>query len=186
MKDNHLLTLLFATILITLLSLTGCKDDTTCPTCPNLQDTLKIIDSINNFERNKQIAVTAVHNQASLIGYFCETITDTQARKEFIQKSIDSVFFYSDRSGYFYVYDFDCICIAHATDKEKPGQNLYDYQDTHGKYVIRELSAAAQSGGGFVEFYWHKPTTQEEFKKLGYVEPIPNTNYFIGSGVYLE
>jgi signal transduction histidine kinase len=40
-------------------------------------------------------------------------------------------------------------------------------------------------GGGYVEFYWVKPGFKTEFKKLGYVEPIPGTNYFIGTGVYL-
>jgi signal transduction histidine kinase len=48
------------------------------------------------------------------------------------------------------------------------------------------LSAAAKNGGGFVEYYWVNPsaTTKDEQKKIGYVEPIPETNYFIGTGVY--
>ena len=65
------------------------------------------------------------------------------------------------------------------------GKDLSNYQDSRGKYVIRELSAAAMKGGGFVEYYWIKPGSTGEFRKLGYVEPIPNTTYFIGSGVYL-
>jgi signal transduction histidine kinase len=65
------------------------------------------------------------------------------------------------------------------------GKNLYDYKDGKGNFVIRDLSTAAKNGGGFVEFYWGKPGSTNEFKKLGYVEPIPGTNYFIGSGVYL-
>jgi len=52
--------------------------------------------------------------------------------------------------------------------------------------VIRELAAKAQSGGGYVEYYWIKPGETGEKKKLGYVEPIPHTTYFIGTGVYLE
>jgi signal transduction histidine kinase len=44
----------------------------------------------------------------------------------------------------------------------------------------------AKSGGGYVEFYWIKPGDTGEKKKLGYVESIPNTKYFIGTGVYLE
>ncbi|MFA7711690.1 MAG: cache domain-containing protein, partial [Candidatus Neomarinimicrobiota bacterium] len=50
----------------------------------------------------------------------------------------------------------------------------------------RELSAAAATGGGFVEFYWVKPGATGEKRKLGYVEPIKNTDYFIGTGVYME
>jgi len=84
------------------------------------------------------------------------------------------------------VSDLDCVNIAHARQKNLPGQNLYDYTDSHGNYVIRDLAAMAQSGGGFVTFFWIKPGETGEKEKLGYVEPIPNTNYFIGSGVYLE
>jgi signal transduction histidine kinase len=44
----------------------------------------------------------------------------------------------------------------------------------------------AQSGGGFLEFYWKKAGETEEKLKIGYVEMIPGTNYWIGSGFYLE
>ncbi|MDY6915135.1 MAG: cache domain-containing protein [Candidatus Cloacimonadota bacterium] len=64
--------------------------------------------------------------------------------------------FYPDKTCYFYVYDIDCNNIAHATQPDLVGKNLYDHQDTKGKYVIRELSKNVQAGGGFVEFYWPK------------------------------
>jgi signal transduction histidine kinase len=139
-----------------------------------------------NLEWNKKIAKVAVHNQAVLISNFIGDYKNDSDKINFIRKSIDSIRFYDDKSGYFYVYNFNCINIAHATQKDLQGKNLYDYQDTRGKYVIRELSDCAINGGGFVEFYWIKPGDSGEKKKLGYVEAISNTNYFIGSGVYLE
>mgnify|MGYP001440976949 CR=1 FL=1 len=78
------------------------------------------------------------------------------------------------------------IMIVYATQKDKEGQNLYNYQDIKGKFVIRELSQMAKNGGGFVEFYWQKPGETTQSRKLGYVEPIVGTNFFIGSGVYME
>ena len=36
--------------------------------------------------------------------------------------------------------------------------------------MIRELLAAANAGGGFVEYYWIKPGEQGGRAKLGYVE----------------
>ncbi len=146
----------------------------------------KIVNNCDSLEWNKKIAKNVVHSQAVMISEFIKDISDSTDRILFIRRSIDLVRFYEDKSGYFYVYDFNCINIAHATQKDLQGQNLYDYQDTKGKYVIRELSAAAQNGGGFVEFYWLKPGETGEKRKMGYVEPIPNSNYFIGSGVYLE
>ena len=135
---------------------------------------------------NKKIAVAYVHSYAVSIGAAVTEMKDDSTRIAYIRRAIDPISFYPDSSGYFYVYSFDCWNIAHARQKNLEGTNLYDYTDTLGKFVIRELSALAKTGGGFVEFYWIKPGETGEKQKLGYVEPIPNTNYFIGSGVYLE
>jgi hypothetical protein len=48
-----------------------------------------------------------------------------------------------DSSGYFFVYDFDGVNIAHATMKELQGQNLNDYTDSIGLYPAR---AACRQG----------------------------------------
>lgn len=156
----------------------SCKEDSTSP-----DDSSKNQETL---EWNKKLALAVVHTSAKMISNGLKNVTGEQERINLIRAAIDSCRFYDDQSGYFYVYDYDCVNIAHATQPELCGQNLYDHQDTHGKYVIRELSAAAKGGGGYVEFYWIKPGTTGEKLKLGYVEPIPNTNYFIGTGVYLE
>jgi signal transduction histidine kinase len=131
-----------------------------------------------------QIAIAAVHTAAVGLGAMVKDITDENERIEMIRTFIDPIRFYEDETGYFYVYNYDCLNIAHAVDKTLPGKNLYDYQDMRGKYVIRELSAAARTGGGFVTYYWPHPETKKEVKKVGYVEPISGTNYFIGTGYY--
>jgi len=141
---------------------------------------------VDDLEWNKQIAVAYVHSYAVSIGEAVLEMNDDATKIAYIRRAIDPIAFYEDNSGYFYVYDFDCVNIAHARQKDLQGQNLYDFQDSRGNYVIRLLSAMAQSGGGFVEYWWIKPGETGEKRKLGYVEAIPNTNYFIGSGVYLE
>ncbi|NCA75522.1 MAG: C50 carotenoid epsilon cyclase [Alphaproteobacteria bacterium] len=133
----------------------------------------------------KNTAKAVVHSSAVGIGEVLKTIPDSTGKVGTIRIYIDSIRFYDDYSGYFYVYNYQCVNIAHATQKNLQGQDLYNYQDCKGKYVIRELSAAAAQGGGFVEFYWIKPGSTGEKLKIGYVEPIPGTNFFIGSGVYV-
>ena len=135
---------------------------------------------------NKKIASTVTHAAALGLGGILKGVTDPQQKIAMMREYIDPVRFYDDSSGYFYVYDSACVNVAHATQKDIVGTSLYDYKDTKGKYVIRELLAAAKAGGGFVEYYWIKPGEQDEKAKLGYVEPIPGTDYFIGTGVYLE
>lgn len=156
-------------LIITLILASGCKKEET-----------------DNLEWNKQIAVAYVHSYATAIGAAVTDMPDEATRIAYIRRAIDPIRFYPDTSGYFYVYDFNYNCIAHARQKNLEGTNLLNYTDSRGKFVVRELSGLAQEGGGYLEFYWIKPGETGEKKKLGYVEPIPNTNYFIGSGVYLE
>lgn len=135
---------------------------------------------------SEEIAQNIVHGTAAGLGELLKGVKNEDKRIALIRSFISPIRFYADKSGYFYVYRFNCVNVAHATQKNLQGKNLYNYQDTKGKYVIRELSATAKKGGGFVDFYWVKPGSQGEQKKVGYVEPIPGTDYFIGSGVYLQ
>jgi signal transduction histidine kinase len=136
-------------------------------------------------ECSKETARTVVHVTAAGLGEILKGVKNEKERVEMIRSFIKPIRFYPDNSGYFYVYDFNCLNIAHATQKDLQGKNLYDYKDGKGKFVIRELSAAAKKGGGYVEFYWVKPGSKNEFRTLGDVEPMPGPNYIIGTGVYL-
>jgi signal transduction histidine kinase len=153
--------------------------------CSKEESVIQVDQASIDLANNKIIAQTMVHSTALELGQLLKTVTTDSAKINLIRILIDPVRFYPDSSGYFYAYDYNCVCIAHATQKNLVNTNLYNYTDTKGKYVIRELLAAAKAGGGFVEFYWIKPGETGEKKKLGYVETIPGTNYFIGSGVYI-
>lgn len=148
--------------------------------------TVSCSNSQADLNAEKQTAQAVVHSAAVGLGNILKNYPNETDRINLIRDYIDPVRFYPDQSGYFYVYNFDCVNIAHATQKNLQDQNLTNYQDSKGNYVIQLLSAAAKNGGGFVEYYWIKPNTspQVEQQKIGYVEPIPGTDYFIGTGVY--
>lgn len=98
---------------------------------------------------------------------------------------IDHIRFFDNTSGYFFIYDFNCNNIAHGIQKDLQGQNLYNYQDTKGNYVIRELVTVAKNdGSGYYEYYWNNPLTGKEEQKKAFVYKIPGIEYFVGSGVY--
>jgi signal transduction histidine kinase len=136
-------------------------------------------------EEYKDIARTMVHGVAAGLGGVLANVKNEKERIDLIRSFVAPIRFYPDSSGYFYVYDFKCVNIAHAIQRDLEGKNLYNYKDGKGKYVIRALSEAAKKGGGFVDFHWVKPGSKEESPKLGFVEPIPGTDYFIGTGAYL-
>ncbi|MDD2468966.1 MAG: cache domain-containing protein [Desulfobulbus sp.] len=106
-----------------------------------------------------------------------------------IRQYVNAVRFLKDQTGYFFVYDYtNNFNVAHATLKDFPGHDKTKYQDSRGMYVIQELSKIAKSktGCGFLVYYWINPDTKNEEKKLGYVEVIPGTTLYIGSGVYMH
>jgi signal transduction histidine kinase len=170
MKIKALLCLLIIAVAVTPLLSVSCGDKDN--TAISLEDS------------NSRVVKAAVHVAAAGLGAALGSITDENQRIEAIRAFIDPIRFFGDQSGYFYVYNYNCINIAHAIDKTLPGKDLTDYQDMKGLYVIRELSKTAKAGGGYVTFYWPHPQTKEEQRKIGYVEPIPGTDYFIGAGYY--
>ena len=76
----------------------------------------------------------------------------------------------------------------HAVAPDLEGQNLWDLQDKHGIYIVRELIAKA--GTDFVEHYYDNPDVtgdeDEGSLKLAWAEvlTIAGRKFTIGSGFY--
>ena len=68
-------------------------------------------------QTEKEVAVGIVHSTAVGLGALLEDIQDEDEQINLIRSFIDPIRFYDDQSGYFYVYNFDCINIAHAIQK---------------------------------------------------------------------
>lgn len=88
--------------------------------------------------------------------------------------------------GYFFVYDRDGVNLVHSRQPELVGQNLIDIQDRNGIYVIRNLLEKAQQGGGFQRYIWRKPSEDGLEDKLSYVVNIPELDWMMGTGLYLD
>lgn len=136
----------------------------------------------------REVLKAVVHSAALGLGALAVK-KDGTADTGMIRRYVDAVRFLDDRSGYFFAYDYtNNFNVAHATLKDFPGHDKSDYRDSRGAYVIRELSSLARSsaGGGYLVYYWNNPVTKKEEKKLGYVEVIPGTKIYIGSGIYVH
>ncbi len=106
-----------------------------------------------------------------------------------IRKFVDAVRFLDDKTGYLYVYDStNNFCIAHAIMKDFEGKDKSEYTDSRGMKVIQRLSETviAKPTGDYLVFYWMNPKDKNEEKKLGYVEMIPGTKLYVGSGIYVK
>jgi len=89
-------------------------------------------------------------------------------------------------AGYFYIYDTEGTNIFHAIKPELEGKNLIDLTDTKGNKLIVGLLNAAQKGNGVYSFYFQKPGSPKQFEKLGFAAMVPNTNWMIGTGAYID
>ncbi|MEO3714342.1 cache domain-containing protein [Roseateles flavus] len=88
--------------------------------------------------------------------------------------------------GYFFVYDLQGRVLMHSRQPELLGQNLWELRDARGQPTIQRLIAQARAGGGYVEYLWRKPSSQQMAPKLGYVVALPEWNWMMGTGLYLD
>ncbi|MDN3682503.1 cache domain-containing protein [Vibrio tapetis subsp. quintayensis] len=88
--------------------------------------------------------------------------------------------------GYFFAYDSNGINLVHPIQPELVGKNLLHIQDENGNFLIESLLDQAQSGGGFHQYLWQKPSTGETVPKLSYAAWLDKWNWMIGTGLYIE
>lgn len=104
------------------------------------------------------------------------------AAQEQVKRIVENLRYGQD--GYFFLYDRLGVNLVHPIQADFVGQNLYDKQDSEGRFVIRELIDVAQQGGGVVRYRWHRPSTRLEEEKVGYVQLVPRWGWILGSGLY--
>lgn len=88
--------------------------------------------------------------------------------------------------GYFFLYDMQGRNLMHPRQPELVGQDLWLMRDPEGALTIQKLIEAASRGGGSVRYLWKKPSSQQVAPKLGYVVAVPEWNWMVGTGIYLD
>jgi methyl-accepting chemotaxis protein len=97
---------------------------------------------------------------------------------------VEDIRFEDDDSGYYFIYE-DTTAVTVAPRPDLEGEDLADTTDPNGVFYVRELAAAAETGGGFVDYVFEKPGEGIQ-PKVSYAEMIPGTDFWIGTGVYVD
>lgn len=63
------------------------------------------------------------------------------------------------------------------------GTNVYDIEDKNGLKVVQALIETAQNGGGFVEYTMPPLDGVEQKRKISYVLPVTEFDWYIGAGI---
>ncbi|MBE1426876.1 methyl-accepting chemotaxis protein [Desulfomicrobium macestii] len=111
-------------------------------------------------------------------------VTDEDERIGVIRNLVTDIRFEEDQSGYIFVYQGTINRIM-PPNPALEGTDLKDLKDPNGLYLIRELSEAAEKGGGFVEYIFDKPGKGNQ-PKISYSTLIPGTDLWIGTGIYID
>lgn len=121
-----------------------------------------------------------------------EGVDEPDARADIIQARLGNSTFKINETdktdtGYIFAYDLNGFNVADGLAPDKRGKAYWDFQDPNGKYLFREFTEAAKTGGGLVDYVWPKPGTKDELiPKLSYVQLIPGTDVYLGTGIYID
>ncbi len=133
---------------------------------------------------HKEKLQVAVHSMAVGLGSLVSGIEGQSAKLDAIKLATKDIRFEEDQSGYFFVYKgTTAVSVPAKTSNE--GKDLASVKDKDGVYFVRDLHEGAKAGGRFLVWTFPKPNAGEQ-PKLGYSEMIPGTDFWIGTGVYID
>ncbi|MBE7213640.1 methyl-accepting chemotaxis protein [Shewanella benthica] len=89
-------------------------------------------------------------------------------------------------AGYFYIYDSQGKNIVHGLKPEFEGENKIDLIDSRGTKILVGLLNAAKYGDGNYSYFYQKPGTSQQIEKIGFTMMLPNTDWMLGTGVYID
>ncbi|MCL5426285.1 MAG: methyl-accepting chemotaxis protein [Gammaproteobacteria bacterium] len=87
--------------------------------------------------------------------------------------------------NYIFVYELDGTNVVLPLSPDREGTNLNDLQAPGGAYIVRDFISVGQGGGGFYEYPWEYPGTNEPQPKHSYVDQLEKWGWVVGAGVYM-
>lgn len=144
----------------------------------------------SHFYQEKKLATQhIVESAASLISHY-KTLSDTgelstlQAQ-EAAQKAIRDIRYEND--NYFWINDLYPRMIMHPIKPALDGKSLRESKDPNGVALFNEMvKVVKEHGKGFVEYSWAKPGDETALPKISYVVLIPEWNWVVGSGIWVD
>lgn len=93
----------------------------------------------------------------------------------------------SSDSEYFFIIDKAGKVIAPEKNSNLLGKNILSLKDVDGKEFVKELMNSVNSNHPhWITYKWNNPISQKIDIKHSYVKKVPNSNWLIGSGFYME
>lgn len=114
------------------------------------------------------------------------TFATEEEAKNAAKESIRSMRYRDDDSGYLWIDGLDCVLVMHPILPEQEGTNRKDMEDQNGVMITQEIVKAAQSGGGYNQFYFTKSDGKTVAPKLAYSEEFEPWGWAVATGNYID
>lgn len=90
--------------------------------------------------------------------------------------------------GYFFIYKTAGTSVMHPILPAMEGSSKWDFQDTRGNYIVRDMGKIVKDAGeGFYHWWFVKPQNKgQEFEKIGFGKYFAPYDWFIGTGEYIK
>ena len=115
---------------------------------------------------------------------YADASPDDESAKTAVKQILNALTYGQD--GYFFVYDSKGVNLVHPRLHHIVGTSLWDMTDPNGDFVIRNLIAKAQAGGGFHRYQWNQPSTDMITDKISYAVYLDKWDWMFGTGIYLD
>ena len=115
---------------------------------------------------------------------FYQADVESHLQQLFVEKVSET---YYGKNGYFFAHTWQGMTLAHGTQPELTGVNMWDAEDGRGVKLVQNLITVSQSkNGGYVKYWWRKPDTQEERPKITFALGLRDWQCYLATGVYLD
>jgi PAS domain S-box-containing protein len=105
-----------------------------------------------------------------------------QQVKEEILNDTERLLFDKESKNYIFAGTWKGMSLSHPAK----GKDMYNVKDVNGKYIVQELIERSRLGGGFVEYVMPPLKGERNLTKLSYVTGIPDWEWYVGAGIYLD
>ncbi|MCT4535750.1 cache domain-containing protein [Halodesulfovibrio sp.] len=131
----------------------------------------------------KRSLAYSIRTIADLLGNQLKDVPQKE-KQAHVQQAIQELRY--DTDGYYFVYNTKGVNIAHPLHPEFINTNRLTHKDQNGHRYIADLANAAQNGGGYTTYWFSKPDKKIPLPKLAYAQMIPDTDFWIATGIYID
>ncbi len=146
-------------------------------------------------ENKKEMIKELVNTASSSVNYYIQRekqghITIGEA-KAAAAGEIRKMRYGIENKDYFFITDMRPRMVMHPYRKDLEGEDLsfyIDKEDNSGKYIFVEfVNIVEKRGEGYLNYFWQWMDRKEETApKLSYVKGIPEWDWIIGTGIYIN